>query len=159
MILTAPNEILRTRSSEISKLRIDPVLKALYAEKERQGDKIVGLSAPQIGIPKRVILIQNQNTLHWFEMINPLVVKRSDLRLEAIEGCASLPDVRVWVRRPHSIDVSYETATGRRVVSQTLHEWTARVVLHEIDHLDGILITDYNDPLSEEELERLRGQD
>ena len=98
-----------------------------------------GLAAPQIGASARVFVLNG----HPSAFINPEVKQVSQKTTIDIEGCLSLPpDVLVSVRRPKWIKISYIAEHGGLVVRK-LHGTDARAALHELDHLDGILITDY----------------
>jgi peptide deformylase len=100
----------------------------------------VGLAAPQLGISKRVAVAQYGFT--YLVMVNPRILAMDGFE-EKEEGCLSVPVARVMVGRPQRI-----TLENRYVaVPQRLDGWLARVAQHEMDHLDGILITDYLNPL------------
>ncbi len=94
----------------------------------------VGMAAPQIGINKRVFVALNK------AYINPTLV-RFNLGGTSImsEGCYSIPHQAFSVKRHDQVRVTYTNEAGDRVV-ETLHGWEARVVQHEYDHIEGILI-------------------
>lgn len=98
----------------------------------------LGLAAPQVGILKRVAIVLWEDDL--FELVNPVLVKSSGSCLDN-EGCLSVPGFRGIVRRPETIDIEYYDRNGNK---QQLHAegYFARVFLHEMDHLDGILFAD-----------------
>ena len=103
----------------------------------------LGLAAPQIGVNKRVIVIDPGKGL--LKMINPRILERNGKPVEDEEGCLSLPGVYVNVARPvESIVVSAIDVNGEKRVWKGSGLF-ARVVQHEIDHLDGRLIIDYAD--------------
>jgi len=99
----------------------------------------MGLAAPQIGVMKRLIIADTGEGL--LSLINPEILDR---RGEAflLEGCLSLPNVGVKVTRNESIVVRGIDTAGREV-TRDLSGLMARVIQHEIDHLDGVLILDY----------------
>ena len=99
----------------------------------------MGLAAPQIGVMKRLIIADTGEGL--LSLINPEILDR---RGEAflLEGCLSLPTVGVKVTRNESIVVRGIDTAGREV-TRDLSGLMARVIQHEIDHLDGVLILDY----------------
>ena len=113
----------------------------------------VGLAAPQVGVSKRYVVIgipidddDDQRKLRVFNMVNPEIVDEGvecDL-LE--EGCLSLPEITVNVERPTRIVVEYQNLNGETVELEA-EGMLAKVIQHEIDHLDGVLITDYLPPL------------
>jgi peptide deformylase len=97
-----------------------------------------GLAAPQVGILKRVIVINTGEDI--LELINPRVLSELGEQLE-IEGCLSIPNVFGEVKRPEVIVIEALNAKGEKVTIEG-KELVARALSHEIDHLDGILFTD-----------------
>jgi peptide deformylase len=100
----------------------------------------IGLSAPQVGVNKRIIIIDRSGE-NWV-LINPEIIWFSDKIVDFEEGCLSVPDVFENVKRPESIKVKYRNLKGKPVI-EIVDGLMARVVQHEIDHLDGILFIDY----------------
>lgn len=98
----------------------------------------VGLAAPQVGILRRVIVVDIGDGP--LKVINPVIVEE-DGKLTDIEGCLSVPGLSGTVERPETIKVKFidENGVGKLIQAQGL---MARVFCHEIDHLDGILYTD-----------------
>lgn len=98
----------------------------------------VGLAAPQIGITKRVIVIRDNDTI--FEIVNPEIIA-SQGEATDIEGCLSCPGVYGEVPRAVEVEVKGKDRDGNDMViaGQNL---LARVLQHEIDHLDGVLFLD-----------------
>jgi peptide deformylase len=98
-------------------------------------DNTVGLACNQLGLDGRVIIIRNKN--RWDRYINPIITRRSDKKITQNEECLSLPNKNFQIERNFSI---------RMVSSQKgfkdFEGFQARIIQHEIDHLDGILITD-----------------
>jgi peptide deformylase len=114
-------------------------------------DDAVGLSAPQIGINKRIIVFRNKNTERpsgplnpddCEVLINPRITQTRGEKVTATEGCLSCPEVQVEVSRFPEIKVRALDAKGKKISKRYL-DFIARVVQHEIDHLDGKLIIDY----------------
>ncbi len=104
----------------------------------------LGLAAPQVGVNLRVIVVKMVRTpiLPIQEMINPTIKGISGNMEPFEEGCLSLPDKFVTVRRPGMIRVKFQTIEGK------YKQWTLKglesvIVQHEIDHLNGVLMTDY----------------
>jgi len=98
----------------------------------------IGLAAPQIGVPLRVIVADvGEGPL---ALVNPRILRRSGTQVGP-EGCLSIPGVAGIVERPRRIVVTGKTQSGRKktLVAEDL---LARVILHEVDHLNGILFTD-----------------
>jgi len=99
-----------------------------------------GISAVQIGILLRACLIWTPE-LGFLHIANPILLEESDESCVEFEGCLSFFDKRGLVPRPVSIRVSFQT---REFVTEirTFQGWAARIFLHEIDHMDGILYPD-----------------
>lgn len=106
----------------------------------------VGLSAPQIGINNRIAVfsLDKENTLPTV-IINPTNIVLSGKKDIKKESCLSLPNVRGSVERRHNIIMDYQDITGN-LLHLEAEGFLARVILHEIDHLDGILYIDRMKP-------------
>ncbi len=98
----------------------------------------LGLAAPQVGMLKRVCIVEYDDK--YYELINPVLLKSKGKCVDN-EGCLSVEDFRGLVERPKEIDIEYLDRYGDRF---SLHAegYFARVFLHEMDHLDGILFAD-----------------
>ena len=113
---------------------------------ERSG---VGIAAPQVYISKRVIIVASRPNLRYPDapemdavvMVNPEILEFSQATTLCEEGCLSVPNERGQVQRAQSIKVLYHTLTGE-VMESTFEGFPARIVQHEIDHLNGILFVD-----------------
>jgi peptide deformylase len=101
----------------------------------------VGLAAPQIGVLRRVIVYKAPSNGEVRVLVNPWIT-RSSGRMSHQEACLSLPGVLVWVQRAAEVTVRGSDHTGRRVRIRATGG-LARRLQHEIDHLDGVLITDH----------------
>ncbi|HEV3319031.1 MAG TPA: peptide deformylase [Solirubrobacteraceae bacterium] len=135
----------------------DPVLRAsavavdrfddsLRSEIERMGllmsDALgVGLAATQVGVLHRVLVYRAYADDPITAMVNPVIEWRSDELESAEEGCLSIPGVHVEVERPARVRARARDAFGEEVLVEA-EGLEARVIQHEIDHLDGILILD-----------------
>ena len=109
----------------------------------------VGLAAPQVGILRRVVLVDNGEEV--LELINPEILETDGEQVGA-EGCLSVPGKYGLVKRPYYAKVRAQDRNGRWFECEG-EELTARCFCHEIDHLDGILYTEVMDRyLTEEEL-------
>ncbi len=130
------------KSSEIEAI-IERMLNAAYGEQvDRNKPLLVGLAAPQLGISKRIILVDvaargkgNVGDLRVY--INPEIVWKSDDEVEWYEGCYSTNRVCGIVSRPNSIKLRALTREGKPV-EEDYEGYTARIFQHEIDHLNGI---------------------
>lgn len=99
----------------------------------------VGLAAPQVGISKRVIIVQTEED-KLYALANPEIVARSGLE-EGLEGCLSCPGAQGSVLRSQKIMVKGINYDNEKVAFE-VDGFTARAFQHEIDHLDGILFID-----------------
>jgi peptide deformylase len=100
-----------------------------------------GLAGNQVGLLKRVFVIQLENHPSPFAMFNPRVIRSSDQQQDSEEGCLSFPDLWLNIKRPQSIDAEYLDKTGKEC-KISLTGIDARCFLHELDHLDGVCFTD-----------------
>ncbi|MCL2817006.1 MAG: peptide deformylase [Clostridiales bacterium] len=98
----------------------------------------VGLAAPQVGIGKRVIVVADEGGVK--EFVNPVITRSSGVLVGA-EGCLSILNIQGMVPRFESIDVEALDRNGEPF-SVSAHGYMARVLQHEIDHLEGKLFTD-----------------
>ena len=109
----------------------------------------VGLAAPQIGILRRVVLVDTGEEI--LELINPTLLETSGEQIGA-EGCLSVPDKYGLVKRPNYAKVRAQNRDGQWYEAEG-EELIARCFCHEIDHLDGIVYTEVMERyLTEEEL-------
>ena len=109
----------------------------------------VGLAAPQVGILRRVVLVDNGTEI--LELVNPTIIDTDGVQ-EGPEGCLSVPGKYGWVKRPYYAKVRAQDRNGNWFEAEG-EELTARCFCHELDHLDGILYTQVMDRLlTDEEL-------
>lgn len=101
--------------------------------------KGIGLAAPQVGLLQRIIIADNDGKI--ISLINPKIVEEKGTNFLE-EGCLSLPGVCVNVERSKSIVVHYINPEGKEIY-YTYSGLVTRIIEHEIDHLNGILILDY----------------
>ena len=103
----------------------------------------VGLAATQVGVLRRLFVYEpNDEGPHV--IVNPVIVERGDETATDDEGCLSLQNVRVPVERPTRVVLEGKDPDGEDVRVE-LDEYGSRVVQHELDHLDGVLIIDRTD--------------
>jgi peptide deformylase len=104
----------------------------------------IGLAAPQVGINKQLIVIdcelEDESAKPWV-LINPEIKKFGGELAKDQEGCLSVPGVFMDVMRPDAIEVSFKDENGRLQILKT-DGLLARVIQHEIDHLNGVLFVD-----------------
>lgn len=103
----------------------------------------LGLAAPQVGVSQRILVYDVGEGLQV--LINPKIVHMSGEQVEPPEGCLSIPGLRGIVARANEVKVKGFDERGRPVVKK-VSELEARVIQHEVDHLDGILFIDRADP-------------
>ncbi len=108
--------------------------------------KGVGLAANQVGLSKRIIIVTfNYETNKKYKiitMINPEILEISKQEAVIEEGCLSLPNEYAKISRPAKIKVRWQNISGNSC-EKKLDKWDARIFLHEYDHLEGVLFTDY----------------
>lgn len=132
-ILQKPTQLVTEFDDELRSL-VDDMFESMYAA---QG---IGLAAPQIGISKRITVIDlsfKKNPEDKIVLINPEIIHKEGKQYEE-EGCLSLPEIREKVSRAHKVRVRAQDLTGKWFEIDG-EELLARAFQHEIDHLDGIL--------------------
>ena len=144
-ILTEPNKTLRQVSLPVDRvgkseqLLMDDMLETMYHAKG------IGLAAIQIGVPKRIIVMdlskeEEKKDPRYF--VNP-VIKNKNLNLSKyLEGCLSIPDQFAEVDRPSTCEVEYLDYNGNKKLLKT-DGLLATCIQHEMDHLEGILFIDH----------------
>lgn len=146
-VLIYPDPLLKTPGAPIE--QIDQDLRAIAVdllETMRSHPRCVGLSAPQIGVPIRLIALDvtghpKATVCHGpMVIVNPQVVAAEGTEIGR-EGCLSLPSITADIRRAVRIFVKGYTLLGEEVGAET-SGFEARAIQHEVDHLDGILILD-----------------
>ena len=144
-IITEPNKILRQKSKNVVSVGrdeqqlMDDMLETMYAANG------IGLAAIQIGIPKRIIVMDisksDENKKPMF-FVNP-IIKNKDKELSTYEeGCLSVPNYFAEIERPKKCDVEFLDYNGNKKVLNA-EGLFATCIQHEMDHLEGILFIDY----------------
>ncbi|MED4604116.1 peptide deformylase [Paenibacillus validus] len=140
IIVKDPDPVLREKSKPVPKITpnihklLDDMADTMY---DAEG---VGLAAPQIGILKRVIVMDVGDEHGLIELINPEIIEKDGEQFGP-EGCLSIPGLRGDVRRAERVKVKGLNRNGEEIVIEG-RELLARCIQHEVDHLDGILYTD-----------------
>jgi peptide deformylase len=143
-ILTEPDPFLRQISNEVEKVDneirklMDDMLETMYAAPG------IGLAAIQIGVPKRVIVIdlskeEEKKPLYF---VNPKIIVKSKNNSTYEEGCLSVPGQFAEIDRPDECHVSYLDYDGQKKELK-IKGLLATCIQHEMDHLEGILFIDY----------------
>ncbi len=140
----------KSRPVEIINERILTLLDDMKETLKESGG--VGLAAPQVGVLRRVVVIDDGEKL--VELINPVLVEQCGEQ-EEIEGCLSVPNEWGYTKRPEKVVCEAMDRYGNKFKIQGT-DLLARCLCHETDHLDGVIFTDkVTRMLSEEEIEKL----
>jgi peptide deformylase len=131
------DKVLTQKAKRVSK--IDDIIRNLCVSMmntmiENNG---VGLSGNQVGVLKRIIIIKDGEDVKI--MINPEIVEFSDAICDMKEGCLSIPDTFLDIKRPEKIEIKYRDTKGKPHF-ETYSGLTSRIIQHEMDHLDGIVM-------------------
>ena len=144
-ILTEPNKVLRQISVSVDKVGdeeralMDDMIDTMY---DAPG---IGLAAIQIGIPKRIIVMdissdKNKKEPRYF--VNPVIKNKNEEKAKYEEGCLSVPDQFAEIERPNTCEVEYLDYDGNKQLLKA-DGLLATCIQHEMDHLEGILFIDY----------------
>ena len=144
-ILTEPNKLLRQISKPVNKVGkeeqqlMDDMLETMYAANG------IGLAAIQIGIPKRIIVMdiskeENKKEPRYF--VNPVIQNKDKIKSIYEEGCLSVPNQFAEIERPKNCDIEYLDYNGNKQILKA-EGLLATCIQHEMDHLEGILFIDY----------------
>ena len=144
-ILTEPNKILRQISKPLDKITkedqnlMDDMLETMYAANG------IGLAAIQIGVPKRIIVMdisRDENKKEPIYFVNPIIKNRNTEKNTYEEGCLSVPNQFAEIDRPSKCEVEYLDYDGNKKLLKA-EGLLATCIQHEMDHLEGILFIDY----------------
>jgi len=144
-ILTEPNKLLRQVSKPVDRVGkeeqqlMDDMLETMYAANG------IGLAAIQIGIPKRIIVMdiskdENKKEPRYF--VNPIIQNKDKIKSIYEEGCLSVPNQFAEIERPKNCDIEYLDYYGNKQILKA-EGLLATCIQHEMDHLEGILFIDY----------------
>jgi peptide deformylase len=152
-VIVTPDPRLRQKSTKVS--QVDDEVKQIIAEmiqscidweNEHEFELSAAMAAPQLGYNRRIIVVRedmsNKDNANFIALINPEVIKTEGKTLYDYEGCLSVPTIYGKVPRPAKarIKAVLEDGTEVRLKAQ---DFLARILLHEIDHLNGILFIDH----------------
>ena len=137
-IRTNGDEILRKKSKVVDEINKRVLLLIKDMKETMYNSNGIGLAAPQVGILKRIVVIDIGDGP--IALINPQIVEMQGSQFGS-EGCLSIPGVQKNVDRPQKVKVKALSETGEELVIDG-EDLLARALCHEIDHLDGILFID-----------------
>ena len=144
-ILTEPNKLLRQVSEPVEKVGkeerklMDDMLDTMY---DAPG---IGLAAIQIGVPKRIIVMdisRDENKKEPKYFVNPIIKSKNKEKAKYEEGCLSVPEQFAEIERPNTCEVEYLDYDGKKQLLKA-DGLLATCIQHEMDHLEGILFIDY----------------
>ena len=144
-ILTEPDKLLRQVSKPVEKVGdierelMKDMLDTMYTAKG------IGLAAIQIGVPKRIIIMdisKEENKKKPMYFVNPIIIKKNDEKVTYEEGCLSVPNQFAEIDRPSKCEVEYLDYNGNKQ-NLKAEGLLATCIQHEMDHLEGILFIDY----------------
>ncbi len=152
-IVTTPDPRLRTKckkvnhiDDEIRQIVDDMIKNSLEWEKKHEFEVSAALAAPQLGYDRRIIIVRddmdNKENANFVPLLNPEVIKTEGKTLYDFEGCLSVPNYYGKVPRPAKARIKAQTIDGQEVRIKA-DGFLARTLLHEIDHLNGILFIDH----------------
>jgi len=138
-ILKDDHKLLRKKAKRVDK--IDDTIRNLAANMVEAmiAANGIGISGNQVGVLKRIIvvLVNEQPKV----MVNPEITFQSQETCKMEEGCLSFPGIFLEIERPSTVKVKYRNLSGHPVL-ETYEGLTARCILHEIDHLNGVVFTE-----------------
>ncbi len=142
------------RKSAIPVGEVTPQIRAIIADMtETMYDEVgIGLAAPQVGISLRLIVISDEDGRGVQPLLNPAIVERGG-EMTGEEGCLSIPGVFAPVTRAAWVKVEARSVDGKPLTINA-RGLRARVLQHEIDHLDGVLFIDRVDPMVRDRIKR-----
>lgn len=134
------DEILRKKSKTVRVVdnKIRQILNDMADTMHHSKDG-AGLAAPQVGILKRLVVIDMGKGL--IKLVNPKIIRQKGTQ-EVIEGCLSIPNVLGKLKRPAKVTIQALNENGKKIILTGTGD-LAKCFCHEIDHLDGILFTDF----------------
>jgi peptide deformylase len=147
-VVKYPGTVLKTvcREIDLDKHQDQTVYLAKQMEDVLLQKNAMGIAAPQVGNSVRLIVFDSSPEMkgnpNIYRMVNPEVVKQSEDTTIAEEGCLSFPGVRVPIKRSTSIVVKWQDPHTKEILQGEFKYYVARCILHEIDHLNGVLMPD-----------------
>lgn len=143
VIVALPDQRIRQKSAPVTSFdkSLEKLIQDLIDTATVQTDPIaLGMAAPQIGVTKRVFIARIRNKFVVF--INPRILKTSKEETSLLEGCFSVSGLYGQVNRPAELNLEAYDKQGRKI-RKTFRGLPAKIIQHEIDHLNGILFIDH----------------
>jgi peptide deformylase len=147
-IVTVPNPVLRRKAHPVTKFDDelnDLITDMIETMREAPG---VGLAAPQVGISQRVIVVEyttdeedDAAPKKLYAMVNPEIKVTNEETEPGVEGCLSVPGLLGEVERPLAVTIKGLNRQGQPMRIKA-EGWLARIFMHEVDHLEGVVFTD-----------------
>jgi len=147
-IIKYGNPLLRKKAKAVDKITkdiirlIDDMSKTLYTNVP----KGVGLAAPQIGVSLQIIVVEVEPG-KIISFINPEIIETKG-KCTKTEGCLSIPGVYADIQRAKNIVLTSINPVNNKKITYRAEDFAARVIQHEIDHLNGVLFTDFIDKVN-----------
>lgn len=152
-VIVTPNPRLREKSikvkaddPEVKKIAEEMIQSCIDWENEHEFELSAAMAAPQLGYNKRIIVVRedmnNKDNATFIPLLNPEVIKTEGKIVKDYEGCLSVPAIYGKVPRPTKARIKAQLETGEEVRIKA-SDFLARTLLHEIDHLNGILFIDH----------------
>jgi peptide deformylase len=153
VVIVTPDPRLREKSikvkaddPEVKKIAEEMIQSCIDWENEHEFELSAAMAAPQLGYNKRIIVVRedmnNKDNATFIPLLNPEVIKTEGKIVKDYEGCLSVPAIYGKVPRPTKARIKAQLETGEEVRIKA-SDFLARTLLHEIDHLNGILFIDH----------------
>ena len=140
-IYTLGEDVLRTKAEKITDFdqSLSILVDAMFDTMDEADG--VGLAAPQIGVSKRIFLIDTRKDKERIAFVNPVIIETSQNTVSYEEGCLSIPTMYTQIVRPAEVTVQAQDVKGKSFVLKATG-LLARAIQHEYDHLEGVLFID-----------------
>jgi peptide deformylase len=134
-------QLLRVKSNECSLPLVDSdrdIISNMQRIMDEMGELAGGIAAVQVGFPRRIFIMRESET-KCLTVVNPKIVKRSSAEAKKAESCLSIPNTTLMISRPKEITLEFYDEDGAKYTRKFTHT-LARIVCHEMDHLNGKLL-------------------
>ncbi len=147
-IVTAPHPVLEDPARPVEAHEFGPELVKRVSDmaETMYAAPGVGLAAPQIADPRRIVVLdpgeQEDRGRRFFALVNPQIVSRSERMIPWLETCLSVPEFEIEIDRHYQVQVAWQDAADGSARSGWFEEFEAVIVQHELDHLQGTVLLD-----------------